>query len=144
MFKARPQTKSRRGYQMNTIRVLLLVSASLLLLSGCKSSDKSAACTPPKVEMNAKAQTLWNSTCVTCHGKNGYGDGPAGRNLNPKPRSFADANWQKDTTDDAIMEIIVKGGAAVGKSENMAAYGNLEAVVLEDLVKKIRSFGTCQ
>ena len=129
---------------MKITHVLVLVCTCILVAGGCKSAEKSTACAPPKVDMNAKAQTLWNSTCVTCHGKNGVGDGPAGRNLNPKPRTFADSKWQKETTDEAMMEIIVKGGEAVGKSKDMAAYGNLEAVVLEDLVKKIRSFGACQ
>ena len=129
---------------MNTIRCLLMTGALFFFMSGCKSADKPAACSPPKVEMNAQALTLWNSTCVTCHGKNGYGDGPAGQNLDPKPRIFADAKWQKETSDEAIKEIIIKGGAAVGMSESMVAYGNLDPAVLDSLVEKIRSQGACK
>jgi len=42
----------------------------------------------------AKGKELYNSTCVSCHGANGKGDGVAAAALNPKPRDFtATSGW---------------------------------------------------
>jgi high-affinity iron transporter len=38
-----------------------------------------------------RAHALFQKNCVSCHGNNGYGDGPAGKNLDPKPGNFHDA-----------------------------------------------------
>ena len=131
---------------MNKTHVLMVLCGALLVLGGCKSEKKEAACVPPKVEMTANAQTKWNSLCVTCHGKNGLGDGPAGANLDPKPRSFADADWQKNAKDDEIISIILKGSKALGKSDGMPSNPDLEGkqADLDSLVKKVRSLGACQ
>jgi hypothetical protein len=72
----------------------------------------------------------------------GKGNGPAAITLNPKPRNYTDPAWQKSVTDDHIREIIVKGGAALGKSPNMLANPDLgdKPAVVDALVRKVRSF----
>ncbi len=91
----------------------------------------------------AEAENIWKTRCATCHGAEGKGDGPAGAALNPKPRNFHDAKWQKSVTDDRIKKTIVEGGQAVGKSPLMTPNPDLKGkdAVLDALVKKIRSFG---
>lgn len=37
-----------------------------------------------------KAKELFQQNCVSCHGQNGRGDGPDGRDLDPKPANFHD------------------------------------------------------
>jgi high-affinity iron transporter len=37
-----------------------------------------------------KGEALFKNTCVTCHGQEGRGDGPAGKGLNPAPTNFHD------------------------------------------------------
>lgn len=44
-----------------------------------------------------KGQQLYSKLCWTCHGKKGLGDGPAGKNLNPRPKSFASTEVQEQT-----------------------------------------------
>ena len=63
---------------------------------------------------------IFKTRCSTCHGMDGKGNGPAAITLNPKPRNYTDVAWQKSVTDDHIREIIVKGGAALGKSPQHA------------------------
>jgi hypothetical protein len=77
-----------------------------------------------------------------CHGESGKGDGPAAAALNPKPRDYTDAAWQKATTDEQIKDVIVRGGAAVGKSPTMPGQADLasQPEVLAGLVKIIRDF----
>ena len=84
----------------------------------------------------------YNQFCVPCHGSEGKGDGLGAAALNPKPRNFSDKAWQKSADDARIAKVIKEGGASVGLSANMAAWG---AVVNDEeingLVVKIRGFG---
>jgi hypothetical protein len=77
-----------------------------------------------------------------CHGETGKGDGAAAAALNPKPRNYTDAEWQKSVTDDQIKKTITGGGASVGKSPIMPAQPDLASKpeVLDGLVKIIRGF----
>lgn len=70
------------------------------------------------------ARTTFNTVCATCHGIEGKGDGAAAAALNPKPAAFGSSEFWADGKDKAhIMKVIKEGGAAVGKSPLMAAYG---------------------
>ncbi len=42
----------------------------------------------PDDKIIAKGKELFKSTCSSCHGEEGKGDGAAGASLNPKPRNF--------------------------------------------------------
>ena len=58
---------------------------------------------------------IYMQQCMVCHGVSGKGDGPAGKNLNPKPTDFTaavpdDARWFKATK---------LGTKAIGKSNAM-------------------------
>ncbi len=90
----------------------------------------------------AEAAQIFNTRCATCHGADGKGTGPAAAALNPKPRDYSDAAWQKATTDDLIAKVILEGGASVGKSPLMAPNPDLKdkPAVVKELVAKIRSF----
>jgi mono/diheme cytochrome c family protein len=98
-----------------------------------------AAATDPKAE----ADQIFSQRCSVCHGADGKGDGPGAAALNPKPRNYTDAEWQKSVTDDYIAKVIVEGGAAVGKSPTMVANADLKdkPEVVKALVAKVRSFG---
>jgi mono/diheme cytochrome c family protein len=87
---------------------------------------------------------VFKTRCVMCHGESGKGDGAAAAALNPKPRNYGDAEWQKSVTDDQIKKAITGGGASVGKSALMPAQPDLanKPEVLDGLVKIIRGFGS--
>ena len=91
----------------------------------------------------SQAELLFNTLCVTCHGADGTGNGPAAASLNPKPRNYTDAAWQASVTDDQLKETILKGGAGVGKSPMMPGQPQLKdhPEVLDGLVQIIRKFG---
>ena len=124
------------------------VPALFLALSitacGGKGDDPAAAGEKkaiPAVAL-AKAEEVFNTRCVPCHGAQGHGDGSASATLNPKPRNFGDADWQKSVTDDHIKKIIKVGGAGVGKSAAMPSNPDLiNDNVLTALKDKIRNFG---
>jgi cytochrome c553 len=91
----------------------------------------------------SQAELMFGTVCATCHGADGSGNGPAAKTLTIKPRNYTDAEWQASVTDEQIKEIILKGGAGVGKSPAMPPSPHLEQQpeVLDGLVQLIRGFG---
>lgn len=136
----------------------LLFSALALVAVGCGKDDKEGGGT--KADPAAKssgtktkaggaaariqAKKIFKSRCAQCHGETGKGDGPSAATLDPKPRDYTDAAWQKTVTDDYLREVIVKGGAAVGKAATMTPNPDLgqpdKKAVLDEVVKIIRGF----
>lgn len=101
---------------------------------------------PVKTESNAAAQdpvsVKFSTLCSSCHGVDGKADGAAAIAMNPKPRNFHDKDWQAKVTDEHISNVIKNGGASVGLSATMSAWG---ALLTEEEVKgivgKIREWG---
>lgn len=89
-----------------------------------------------------EAKDLFKKKCLVCHGESGQGDGPGAAALDPKPRNFTDADWQKGVTDEQLSKTIIGGGAAVGKSAIMPGNPELKAKpeVVKELVAIIRGF----
>ena len=129
---------------------------ALTALGACKSKSSeapprpraaAAPAPPPEPEEPnpaADARLLFRTRCAVCHGQEGRGDGPGGAALTPKPRVFTDSVWQDATKDEQLRAIIVKGGAAVGKSAGMPSNPDLEQKpdVVNELVKIVRGFKT--
>src|SRR5262245_11155284 len=91
----------------------------------------------------SRAQTMWLTKCAVCHGIDGSGNGPSADSFEPTPRNYTDPAWQASITDEQIKEIILKGGANLGKSPAMPSNPLLRdrPEVLDGLVKIIRGFG---
>jgi mono/diheme cytochrome c family protein len=130
---------------------LALASAT----AGCSKNEAqrtaptaTAAATPvvvppsPAADPAADAKVLFKLKCVVCHGDHGAGDGPGAAAIVPKPRAFADPEWQASVNDDHIKKIIVEGGPAVGKSPAMPPNPDLKGKddVVSALVKLVRDF----
>lgn len=129
------------------MRFLIPMLAVFALACGSKTDgDGAAKAGPAKLKVSAAAKgaarVLFAERCVTCHGDSGKGDGPAGKALNPKPRSFADAGWQAKATNDHLRKVIVEGGTAVGMSALMPPNADLKQKpdVVDGLVAIIRGF----
>ena len=89
------------------------------------------------------AQVLWDTKCAVCHGITGAGNGPNADQFDPRPHDYTDPAWQASVTDDQIKEIILRGGANMGKSAAMPSHTLLRdrPEVLDGLVKIIRGLG---
>jgi mono/diheme cytochrome c family protein len=141
---------------------LVAFSAVLAVSAGCSKSEEpkaeshTGASTPKPSDTVAtetaksdtapdlkKANELFVSRCVTCHGPEGKGNGPGALTLNPKPRNYHDKEWQARVTDEDIKKTILYGGAAVGKSPIMPASPDLDSKpqLLDGLVSIVRNFG---
>jgi mono/diheme cytochrome c family protein len=118
-----------KGAERYGMAVALLAAVFSLIASFASADEIPAAA-------KAEADTVWQTRCTTCHGAEGKGDGAAAVALNPKPRNFTLADWQKSVTDEHIEKTIVEGGQAVGLSPLMAANPDLAAK--PDVVKALR------
>ena len=123
--------------------------AVLALLAGCSKAEPSSgtsSATPPPSPIHPVTQAArdtFKTRCAACHGETGRADGPAIAKLPTKPPSFADAVWQKGTTDAEIRKAILEGGPAVGKSPAMPAGHDLfdgKADLLDGVVGLVRGF----
>jgi mono/diheme cytochrome c family protein len=70
-----------------------------------------------------KGKTIFMDKCSPCHGPEGKGDGPAGAAFDPKPRNLTDANYMSTLSNEHLFKVINEGGAAVGRSPLMPAWG---------------------
>ncbi len=103
----------------------LLLKASLLVLV--------AALVLPAFSLAADTgPDLFAAKCASCHGKDGSGNTPMGKNLKLKDLGSADVQKMPDSD---LKNVIDKG-----KPPKMPAYGSkLSSTQIDDLVKFIRS-----
>jgi cytochrome c553 len=147
---------------MKPVAMALACCTLLASVSGCKGSDHAGgplpvAPAPSKEDFRentgevpppapsqppASAEQVFSTRCSVCHGPDGKGAGPASATLNPKPRDYTNAAWQKSVSDDQIKKTIVEGGQAVGKSPLMAPNPDLanHPEVVDGLVRIVRGF----
>ena len=68
-------------------------------------------------------EVAYKQTCAPCHGGAGAGDGAAAAALDPKPANFALAEFWETRDTVHVAKVIREGGASVGKSATMPAFG---------------------
>ena len=115
---------------MNKLANFAAVMIGSVLLSGmtCWAQDQ------------AEGHKLYASYCATCHGEKGKGDGMAAKSLPAKPADHTNGAVMNQLNDKFLMEVITKGGAAVGKSTFMPSWGSaLNEKQIRDLVAYIRT-----
>jgi len=88
----------------------------------------------------AEGRKLYQGNCASCHGENGKGDGVAAQSLPAKPADHTNGGIMNALTDKWLVDIISKGGGAVGKSSFMPAWGGaLDEKQIRDIVGYIRT-----
>lgn len=86
---------------------------------------------------SAKGAEAYKTYCATCHGDTGKGDGIAAAALEPKPRDLSNAEYVSGLTDEHIKKVITGGGASVGMSAAMPAWGG---IIPEDDINNIIAY----
>lgn len=88
----------------------------------------------------AEGKKLYTTYCSTCHGEQGKGDGTAAASLPVKPADHTNGATMNQLNDRFLVDIISKGGGAVGKSTFMPAWGGaLNDRQIRDIVAYIRT-----
>ena len=97
---------------------------------------KESVSTPDKI---AKGKTLFETTCASCHGAEGKGDGVAGKTLNPPPRNFTElTNWKNGPTFSKIYKTLQEGLPPSA----MASFSNIPPDDRIALILYVRTFRT--
>jgi mono/diheme cytochrome c family protein len=89
--------------------------------------------------LRLQGQTLFETRCFVCHGRDGRGDGPAAVGLGANPRNFTDLQWQQATPDAKIRKVIKQGGPSVGESSAMPPNADLSDAQVDALTVFLRS-----
>jgi mono/diheme cytochrome c family protein len=140
---------SYRPQAGSILLALVFVAAALPRPTALAETASSATGVPtkdgaatPATAAQAAAGEIYASSCVSCHGPRGGGDGLAAAGLPKKPASFSDPAWQAATSDEEIERAILDGGRAVGKSPLMPPNPELRArpAVVAALREMIRGF----
>ncbi len=87
-------------------------------------------------ELIVKGKQIFQVQCVSCHGAEGYGDGPAAAALNPKPRNYHTGQWRFGGSPTRIFHTLTVGSPGTG----MAAYNNLSIEDRYALAHYVRTF----
>lgn len=140
--------------QFAVTAVLLGLVATLAYLAGMRSAGKEggggaggsasapaaavdvATLLKPSPGLVEKGKTLFAVNCASCHGPEGFGNGPASSALNPKPRNFHESYMRYGGGVARIVQTISTGSPGTA----MAAFTNIP---LEDrfaLAHYVRTF----
>lgn len=76
---------------------------------------------------------VYAENCAACHGPKGYGDGPAGQQLSPRPPNIAWLGHSRMFGDQYVYWTVAEGGQPVGSAmpafKGSLAQGDIWAVV---------------
>lgn len=72
----------------------------------------------PTPELIADGGKLYATNCVSCHGTDGHGNGPAAAAFNPKPRDFTSGEWRQGGKPSQIFHTL---GTGFGSMPSFAA-----------------------
>lgn len=116
------------------MKKIVLLAAAALLLSLVAIAGPAG---------NAKAGfEVFKKNCEKCHGEQGKGNGPAARLLKIKPADWTDRARMSKLSENDLVSVVTKGGAAVGKSTVMPAFGDkLQAQEIRDVVALVQQMG---
>ena len=96
-----------------------------------------------QAQNQAEGKKLYTTYCVSCHGEQGKGDGTAAAALPVKPADHTNGAVMNQLSDKFLVDVISKGGGAVGKSTFMPSWGGaLNDKQIRDIVAYIRTIAT--
>ena len=118
-------------------RVRRLLAFSVLVLAACSPG---APADEPLAGDPAAGQHAYALYCASCHGARGDATGPLASSLRTRPADHTAGAYMNTVSDEYLFAVIADGGAAVGKSTEMAAWGGtLADAQIRDLIAFIRS-----
>jgi mono/diheme cytochrome c family protein len=115
-----------------------IVLSAFLVGMGLLSANASSWAQNP-----AEGKKLYATYCASCHGETGKGDGMAAGSLPVKPADHTSGAVMNQLNDKFLLDIISKGGGAVGKSTFMPSWGGaLNDKQIREVVAYIRTLAT--
>lgn len=72
-----------------------------------------------------RGKIIYDMHCASCHGQTGEGEGVCASRMPVPPRALTDQDYMATLSDQHIFTVIKHGGAAVGRSPVMEAWGDI-------------------
>ena len=92
------------------------------------------------VQNHGEGRTLYVSYCAICHGEKGKRDGRVAQSLPVRPADHTNEVVMNQLSDEFLIEVISKGGSAVGKSGFMPAWGSsFNEKQIRDIIAYLRT-----
>ncbi len=89
-----------------------------------------------------QTREAYAENCGRCHGADGRGSDELEGELARIMPDFTDPKWRSSRSDEELFEVILKGGAAVGKNQAMPPWeGVLNEGQIKSTIEYIRAFG---
>jgi len=99
----------------------------------------------PGPDAESPGAALYRQDCAACHGVGGNGDGFNAPFLPARPTAHADAAYLATRADDTLYDGIASGGAILGRSHLMPAWGGtLSPGQITELVRHLRTLCRCE
>jgi mono/diheme cytochrome c family protein len=113
---------------------------SVLVVGGCSRAPEKPAPLPDVADKSAshEGETIFQTRCFVCHGREGKADGPASTGLGATVQDLTNPGWQNSTSDETIGLVIRNGAKSVGGSAAMAPNPDLSEAQIQSLVLYIR------
>lgn len=109
--------------------------ATLVLILACTAALAAAADDAPN------GQKIYERMCAGCHGDRGDGGTGHRGGFSPHVGTLADKEYMESVTDEYLVLVIKKGGAAVDKMATMPAWEKrLSDEEIRSIVAHIRKF----
>ena len=87
-----------------------------------------------------EGKKIYVTYCTSCHGEKGKGDGMAAQSLPVRPADHTNGAVMNQFSDKFLVDLISKGGSAVGKSSFMPAWGSsFNEKQIRDIVAYLRT-----
>ncbi len=122
------------------VRSLAVLILLLLLAAGCSKAPEQAGA--PSNQQNDsvshEGESIFQTRCFVCHGREGKGDGPAAKGLGAPVRDLTSPAWQDSVSDETIRSVIRNGARAIGGNAAMAPNPDLSDEQVGSLVRYIR------
>jgi mono/diheme cytochrome c family protein len=109
----------------------------VLLVGSCSRAPEVDAARANAMDAQ-EGETIFQTRCFVCHGREGKGNGPASTGLGATVRDLTNPSWQDSTSDETIRSVVRNGAQAVGGSIAMAPNRDLSDAQIQSLVRYIR------
>ncbi len=114
MMKGKGMMGMMKGKGMMGMMNMSMVRHQYVMRNGIGSEYSSKRNTLVRNKDNLNAgKILYEKNCLSCHGLSGYGDGPAGKNMDPRPANIASFSKMPMATDGYLFWTISEGGLPI-------------------------------
>jgi mono/diheme cytochrome c family protein len=74
-------------------------------------------------------KAIYEASCASCHGKQGRGNGRAGRVLDPRPTDISDPDFLDSNADEELIQVLLEGKGSMAPYADVLSREELEAVM---------------